>query len=216
MNEPVETLADISKFVGGEPDGLAVTVAARDRDAFAVLVATILSLRTRDEVTQVAVPALMDEAPTPQMMWDLPEARIAELIYPTSFYRMKAGHIRSSSRTIIDDFNGAVPDTIDGLLKLKGVGRKSANLIYNLAFGKPGVCVDTHVHRISNRLGWIQTHTPEESEKALEQALPEDSWIPVNGVLIAFGRRQCTPVSPKCSTCPISKDCPRVGVGKTR
>lgn len=216
MSSPSETLRRMSAFVGEEPDGLAVTVAARERDAFAVLVATILSLRTRDEVTRVAAPALLDEAPTPEAMWRLTEARIAELIYPTSFHRTKANHLRAASRTILDDFDGKVPDTFDGLLRLKGVGRKSANLVYNLAFGKPGICVDAHVHRMSNRLGWVRTSSPEETERELEKVLPESDWIPVNGVLIAMGRKQCNPVSPRCSDCPVRDVCPREGVGKSR
>jgi endonuclease-3 len=144
------------------------------------------------------------------------DGEIADIIYPTSFYRRKAVAIRKASKQTFEEHGGQVPDTLEGLLSLFGVGRKSANLILTLGFGKPGICVDTHVHRISNRLGFVKTRTPEQTEAFLRKVLPERWWIDINGVLIAFGRAHCTPISPKCSTCPVRKSCKRVGVEKNR
>lgn len=211
-----DILSRIAQEVGSTPDDLAVTVASRTGDSFRVLVSTILSLRTRDEVTAVATPRLLQEAPSPQKMLGLSEERISELIYPTSFYRMKSRTLRGISQSLLDHHEGKVPDTIEGLLTLKGIGRKSANLILTLGFGKPGICVDTHVHRISNRLGFVKTNNPTETEFALRASLPEHWWIDINGTLIAFGRTICNPISPKCSSCCISGKCPKVGVSISR
>jgi endonuclease-3 len=211
-----EILSKISAFVGESPDDLAVTVAARSGDPFKVLVSTILSLRTRDEVTAIATPRLLAEAPTPQAMVALSEERIAKLIYPTSFHNMKARYIRNIAQELLNNYGGKVPDTIEGLILLKGIGRKSANLILSLGFGKSYICVDTHVHRLSNRLGFVETSTPVQTELTLMSVLPKRWWIPINGLLIVFGRQHCTPISPKCSTCPVSNLCPRNGVVKHR
>jgi endonuclease III len=208
-------LQKISDHVGSAPDALAVTVAARS-SPYATLVSTVLSLRTRDEVCAVVTPRLLARAPDPAALHALSQDTIQELIYPTSFYRMKAGHFKSIAQDLIEKFNGHVPDTREGLMSLKGIGRKSANLILTLGFGKSAICVDTHVHRISNRLGFVKTKNPLETELALEKVLPEKWWIDVNGALIAFGRSQCVPVSPKCSSCPIRDACPRDGVGISR
>ena len=209
-------LEKISNFVGSSPDDLAVTIASRRHDPYAVLVSTILSLRARDETTQIVTPALLSEAPNPETLASLSQERIVHLIRQTSFRNTKARHLRGIARDIMEKHDGTVPHTIEELLSFKGVGRKSANLILTLGFGKQAICCDTHVHRLSNRLGFVRTGKPEETERALMTVLPKKWWIPINGILIAFGRVHCTPISPKCSGCPIGKSCPRIGVGKNR
>lgn len=208
-------LGRISKFVGTQPDDLAVTRASK-LSPYATLVSTLLSLRCRDEITQRVTPALLLVAPTPEKMLELSDGEISEIIYSTSFRNLKARAIRKASKQIFEQHKGQVPDTLEGLLGLFGVGRKSANLILTLGFGKPGICVDTHVHRISNRLGFVRTKTPEQTEMALRESLSRKWWIDINGVLIAFGRAQCTPVAPKCSTCPVKKQCKKAGVTRSR
>ena len=209
-------LTSISGFVGSSPDDLAVTIAARTRGPYGALVATILANRCRDETTQVVVPRLLDRASTPQEMLGFSDGEIAKIIYRSSLDRTKAVAIRKASKQIFEEHGGLVPNTLEGLLTLYGIGRKSANLILTLGFGKPGICVDTHVHRISNRLGFVRTKKPEKTERALLKILPKKWWIDINGVLIAFGRKHCTPTFPKCSTCPIRKKCKRIGVKKSR
>jgi endonuclease-3 len=208
-------LTRIRAFIQGtEP--LAVTKVAARHDPFAVLVSTVISLRTRDEVTDVVAPRLLARAPDPDTLARLGASRIATLIYPSGFYRTKARTLRELARTLLDAYGGRVPDTLDGLLALKGVGRKTANLVLTLGYGKPGICVDVHVHRISNRLGFVCTRSPDETEQALRARLPRRWWIPVNDLLVTFGRRHCTPLSPRCSSCPIADVCRRVGVGRSR
>ncbi len=209
-------LGIIQQTVGQSPDALAVTIASK-QSPWASLVSTVLSLRTRDEVTRVAAPKLLAKAPTPKLMFELSEQDIQNLIYPTSFYRMKSKTLRSIAADIIDRFNGEVPSTIDELLTLNGIGRKSANLIVTLGFNKPGICIDSHLFRICERLGWTEnSKNPEETEFTLRKTLPEKHWIPINGQLIAFGRSICTPISPKCSQCPVEKSCAKRGVSVSR
>ena len=141
---------------------------------------------------------------------------IETLIYPVGFYRTKARVILGLCRDLLERFEGRVPDTIDELLTLKGVGRKTANLVVTIGFGKPGICVDTHVHRISNRLGYVRTPTPEETEMALRAKLPRRYWIGYNDLLVSFGQNVCTPISPKCSTCPVTTICRKIGVTTAR
>ena len=191
-------------------------VAERTRDPFRVLISTMLSLRTKDEVTTVASRRLFGKAVTPQEMLRLPSEQIQKLIYPVGFYKTKADNILKVCRILVDEYEGNVPDDLDRLLKFPGVGRKTANLVVTLGFGKPGICVDTHVHRIPNRLGWISTDAPEQTERSLEEILPERFWIEINRVLVRFGQLVCTPVSPRCSICPLSGLCPRIGVGRSR
>jgi endonuclease-3 len=186
------------------------------RDPFIVLVGTLLSLRTKDETTEKAVGRLMERARTPSEILNLGEEEIERLIYPVGFYRNKARTLREVSSAIIGRYGGVVPDTIDELLQMKGVGRKTANLVLNEGFGKPGICVDTHVHRISNRLGLVRTKNPHRTEDALREVLPEKYWIVSNTLLVAFGQRTCTPISPFCNTCPLAHLCPKVGVTKHR
>jgi endonuclease-3 len=190
--------------------------AAEHGDPFRVLIGCILSLRTRDETTAVAAPRLFAAAATPHAMLALGEDAIARLIYPVGFYRTKAAVIVGICRELIARFGGLVPESIDALLTLKGVGRKTANLVVTQAYGKPGICVDTHVHRISNRWGLVATRTPDETETALRAALPRRYWIEYNSLLVAFGQTICQPVSPWCSRCPAAHLCPRLGVTRAR
>ena len=181
-----------------------------------MLIACLLSLRTKDETTGPASERLFALADTPEAMLRLTTREIERAIFPVGFYRTKAGVIHGVCRDILESFGGHVPDTIDGLLTLKGVGRKTANLVVTVGFGKPGICVDVHVHRISNRLGYVRTEDPEETEMALRAKLPRRYWIGYNDLLVAFGQNVCQPVSPRCSTCPVSAACPRVGVTRSR
>lgn len=195
----------------------AVTVVAEeDRSPYKVLVSCIISLRTKDEVTAQASARLFERAATPEAMLNLSVEEIAALIYPAGFYRNKAEQIHEISRRLVDDCGGNVPDEIDELLGFKGVGRKTANLVLTLGFGKPGICVDTHVHRICNRWGYVSTKTPEATEAALRAILPDEYWIEINDLLVAFGQNHCLPVSPFCSTCRLAALCPRIGVRKSR
>jgi endonuclease III len=191
-------------------------VARENSDPFRVLVATMISLRTKDEVTSRASEALLARAGTPAALAALPEARIERLIFPAGFYKTKARHLRETARLLARDHGGAVPSDMDALLALPGVGRKTANLVRNLGFGLPGICVDTHVHRISNRMGWVATRTPEETERALMRVLPERWWIGINELLVRYGQAVCTPLSPRCSACRAARWCARAGVGRSR
>jgi endonuclease-3 len=194
----------------------AVTRVSRKRDPFKVLISCVISLRTKDEVTDEATARLFDAADTAEEMAGLPESRIQKLIYPAGFYRVKAAHIREISRRIAGKYGGRVPDTIDELLTLPGVGRKTANLVVSAGYGKQAICVDTHVHRISNRLGYVRTRTPRETEFALRGKLPPDYWNDFNDLLVTYGQNICTPVSPRCSICRLEPLCDRVGVVRSR
>ena len=195
----------------------AITVIASEgRDPFRVLVACILSLRTQDTTTGPASERLFALAATPEEMLRLTPRQIERAIYPVGFYRTKARVLLGLSRDLLARFGGKVPDDIDALLTLKGVGRKTANLVVTIGYGKPGICVDTHVHRISNRLGYVRTRTPEETEMALRARLPRRYWIGYNDLLVTFGQNLCTPISPKCSVCPVRALCRRVGVTSSR
>ena len=197
------------------PTALAA-LAERDRDPFRVLIACILSLRTQDTTTGPASDRLFAVAAAPEAMLKLTARRIAGLIYPVGFYRTKARVILGICRDLLERFGGRVPDTIDELLTLNGVGRKTANLVVTMGYGKPGICVDTHVHRISNRLGYVKTRTPEETEMALRGKLPRRYWIGYNDLLVSFGQNICVPISPRCSVCPVTTLCPRIGVTTKR
>ncbi len=181
-----------------------------------MLIACLLSLRTQDTTTGPAAARLFALADSPQAMRRLTRQQIERAIYPVGFYRTKARAILKICDALLTRFGGAVPDEIDALLTLDGVGRKTANLVVTLGFGKPGICVDTHVHRISNRLGYIRTRTPDESEMALRAKLPRRYWIGYNDLLVTFGQNVCVPISPKCSACPVRTLCRRVGVTTSR
>ncbi len=191
-------------------------LAEKHRDPFEILISTLLSLRTKDEVTAAATERLFALASTPEAMLRLSGEAIRKAIYPVGFYRKKAETILDVCRDLIDRFHARVPATLDELLTLRGVGRKTANLVVSLGFNGAGLCVDTHVHRISNRLGYVRTKTPEETEFALRKKLPPRYWSRFNTLLVAFGRNTCRPISPFCSTCPIALYCDRVGVTRSR
>lgn len=186
------------------------------KSPFKVLISCIISLRTQDTTTREASVRLFKLADTPEEMAGLSEAAIAKAIYPAGFYNTKAKHIKEISKELINKYRGKVPYTIEGLLALKGVGRKTANLVVTMGYGKPGICVDTHVHRITNRWGLVSTKTPEETEYALREKLPKRYWIIINDLLVTFGQNVCKPISPFCSQCPIYRYCERVGVEKQR
>lgn len=186
------------------------------RDPFRLLIGTMISLRTKDEVTDGATRRLFERAPNPRAMLGLQREEIERLIFPAGFYRNKASNILEVSRRIATEHGGRVPDTFSELTRLPGVGPKTANLVLSMGFGIPAICVDTHVHRISNRLGWVDTRNPEETEQALRQILPRRLWIPLNGLLVRFGQKICVPVSPWCSRCPLRPDCARKGVKRSR
>ena len=191
-------------------------VALQTGDPFRVLISCMLSLRTKDETTAPAARRLFALADTPQGLADLDVRDIERAIYPVGFYRTKARRLVDLSRTLLQAHGGRVPDTLAGLLALKGVGRKTANLVLAQGFGQPAICVDTHVHRISNRWGYVRTGTPHATEAALRRKLPSQYWIAYNDLLVAFGQTICQPVSPWCSRCPVHEFCPRRGVGRRR
>jgi endonuclease-3 len=201
-------------------DGLeepAVEKIARDQqeDPFQVLIATMLSAQTKDAVTAAASARLFRVARTPKGVAALSEARIRELIYPVSFYRNKAAHVKEACRQILDRFDGIVPSNMEELLTLPGVGRKTANLVLILAHRSgDNICVDTHVHRIANRLGWVQTRLPEETEQALYQATDRQWWPYMNLYLVTWGQNVCRPTYPRCGDCAIAGQCPRIGVDR--
>jgi len=186
-------------------------VKKRTKDPFAVLVATILSLRTRDQVTEKVYEKLSKRVKTPADLVSMPLRELEELIHPVGFYKTKAASLREMSAVIIGKYKGKVPNDLEKLLELPGVGRKTANLVVTEAFGKYGICVDTHVHRILNWWGYVRTKTPEETETALREKLPREWWKEINGILVAFGQNICRPVGPRCPECPLKKECPYPG-----
>jgi endonuclease-3 len=184
-------------------------------DPFRVLVSTMLSAQTRDPVTHAASMRLFRVARTPGTMAAVPAARIQRLIYPVSFYRVKARHVREASRQIVERFGGRVPDRMADLLTLPGVGRKTANLVLILSHAsRDNICVDTHVHRIANRLGWVRTRTPDQTEQALYRVVPKRFWPDVNLYLVTWGQNVCRPIYPRCRACVVAPMCEQVGVGK--
>ena len=211
-----QAMAILTEAVKGWVTPAVTIVATRDGDPFKVLVSCIISLRTRDEVTAEASTRLFALADTPEKLARLSASEIETAIYPAGFFRVKAQQILEISRQIADCHGGVVPDQLDDLLKFKGVGRKTANLVLTLGYGKAGICVDTHVHRICNRWGYVGTKSPEQTELALRKKLPAEYWIVINDLLVTFGQNQCTPLSPRCSNCPLYALCDRVGVTKTR
>jgi endonuclease-3 len=188
----------------------------RRRDPFRLLVACVISLRTKDAVTAEASARLFALADTPTGLATLHEGTIARAIFPAGFYNTKARQLRQIAALISARHQGCVPPDRDALLALPGVGRKTANLVLGLGFGIPAICVDTHVHRISNRLGLVSTKTPERTETALERVLPKRDWIEINDLLVTFGQQVCHPTSPRCTACPLAERCPRLGVTRSR
>ncbi len=194
----------------------AVTKASKKRDPFKVLISCLLSLRTKDIVTAKAAENLFKLAESPEKMRKVDIHELERAIYPVGFYKTKAKRIKEICSTLIEKYNSEVPDTIDELLKLKGVGRKTANIVITLAYNKLGIAVDTHVHRISNRLGLVNTKTPEQTELELRKTLPKKYWIEYNDLLVTHGQNICVPISPKCSICTINRYCQKIKVKKHR
>lgn len=180
------------------------------KDPYLVLIACILSLRTNDRTTYPATLRMLKLAKTPKEMMRVKEEELAKAIYPVGFYKNKAGQIIELSKKIVEEYGGKVPDSIDELCKFRGVGRKTANLVMTLGFGVPAICVDVHVHRIFNRLGYVKTKTPEETEFALREKLPVQYWIPINTLLVTHGQNVCKPIKPQCEGCPISDYCEKL------
>ena len=202
---------------GVEKEPAVTTVAEHyRRDPWAVLVSTILSLRTKDDVTLETSRRLLAKAPGPAELAALKEDQVARLAYPAGFYRTKAASLKKIATILLEQYGGEVPADMDALLALPGVGRKTANLVLIEAFDLPGICVDVHVHRISNRCGWLCTKTPEESEMTLREILPKKYWKGINALLVLYGQNLCRPVSPFCSRCAIKPHCKQVGVEKSR
>jgi len=191
-------------------------LAATEPNPFLILISTVLSSRTKDEVTAQATERLFARARTPEEMLILSPEEIAQLIYPVGFYRTKARIIRELCQDLVTRFQGEVPHDLEQLLSLNGVGRKTANLVLALGFDDDAICVDTHVHRITNRLGYVSTRTPVETERALRETLPRPYWKRWNTLLVSFGQEVCRPLSPRCSICPLAPYCDRVGVERHR
>lgn len=205
-------IAEVVKFLedAKQPRSDFVNLMDSFKDPYLVLIACILSLRTNDRTTYPATLRMLELAKTPQEMMNVEEETLAQAIYPVGFYKNKAGQIIELSKLIVEKYDGKVPDTIDELCKFRGVGRKTANLVMTLGFGVPAICVDVHVHRIFNRLGYIKTSTPEETEFALREKLPVEYWIPINTLLVTHGQNVCKPINPKCEICPISEFCAKL------
>lgn len=211
-----EVMALLADAVKAWPTPAVTIVSQREGNPFRVLVSCILSLRTHDRTTGPASERLFSLAETPERMLLLSLDEIERAIYPVGFFRNKAVQIRDICRTLVEKYSGKVPGELDELLTFKGVGRKTANLVVTLGFGKPAICVDTHVHRICNRWGYVCTKTPEETEFALRRKLPAEYWAVINDYLVTFGQNHCTPISPRCATCSLTSFCKRVGVTKSR
>jgi len=211
----------VLRALAREIDGLELPAVEKisessQEDPFQILIGTLLSARTQDATTAAASERLFAKAPTPQAMLTLTVRQIEKLIYPVSFYRHKAKHVKETCRILVEQFGGAVPQTMEELLTLPGVGRKTANLVLILAFkSAKNICVDTHVHRISNRLGWVKTKMPDETEQALYAATEPRWWPIINLYLVTWGQNVCRPVYPRCGECALVKWCPKIGVEKT-
>ena len=190
------------------------TLESLEKNPFFILVACILSLRTKDQMTRQVAERLFKIIRSPQQLLSYSEDDIAQLIYPVGFYRRKAKNLVDISKILIHKYHSQVPSTLEQLLELPGVGRKTANLVLTVGFGKPGICVDTHVHRIVNRWGYVKTKTPEQTEMALRDKLPQEFWIPINSLLVLFGQNICLPRRPRCGNCSIENFCDQVGIEK--
>jgi endonuclease III len=216
----VKTLEEVLNILRTEVKNFkvpVVTLMARTRNRpFKVLISCLLSLRTKDETTLEASERLFQVAAKPHDLLQISITKLEQLIYPVGFYRVKARLLHSVSRHLIDRHLSHVPNTLNELLQIKGVGRKTANLVLTLGYGKPGICVDTHVHRISNRFGFVKTKHPDETEFALRECLPKKHWITYNDILVAYGQHLCRPTSPKCSICKVEALCDKVNVGTHR
>lgn len=213
-NKDIHTV--IRRLVKAVAQWQAPVLGRYEKSPFKILISCILSLRTQDKTTAAASERLFKRAASPDRMAKLTVATIAKLIYPVGFYKTKAKNIKKICAILNKNSAGRVPDEIDTLLTLPGVGRKTANLVVTMGFKKPGICVDTHVHRISNRWGYVETKTPDQTEQALREKLPQRYWISINDLLVTFGQNCCKPISPFCSQCTIARYCDRRGVDRSR
>lgn len=203
-------------YVDHLPTPIVELVQERTDDIFKVLVTTILSARTKDQTVTSVIKKLFARVHTVDDFRHLSTTQIETLIYPVGFYHTKAQQLKQLPVVLAEQFDGVIPNTIEELVQLPGVGRKTANLVLAVGFKKPALCVDTHVHRIMNRFGYVKTTTPYATEMALRNKLPAKFWLDVNWMLVSFGQHHCTPLSPYCSSCPVSKQCKRVGVTRSR
>jgi endonuclease III len=210
----IDLLKEATK--GFRPTMTSSIIADYGRDPYLILISCLLSLRAKDTVTYPVSKQLFARAKSPQEMLAIPQAQLEELLYPLGFYRVKAQRVKEVSKELLDRFGGVVPHTEDELLSIKGIGRKTANLVLGAAFDIPALCVDTHVHRLANRLGWIRTKTAHETERELKRLLPQEYWNVVNTYLVLWGQNICVPISPLCSQCVLSPLCPKIGVTKRR
>ena len=206
----------LRKYVQNLPVPIVELIEAQTKDPFKVLITTILSARTKDETTTRVVLKLFKKIKKLEDLDKYTVKEIEKLIYPVGFYKNKAKYLKELPKKIEELFEGKIPSTIDELIKLPGVGRKTANLVVAVAFQKPAICVDVHVHRITNRLGYVKTKTPLETEMKLREILPKKHWMTYNTYMVAFGQHTCRPISPKCSQCPIEKYCEKIGVKTKR
>lgn len=205
----LETLAEVLTEVYGQTRApIMDLVAAQTKDPYKILVGTLLSARTQDRTTAAAIGRLFPVAPTMDALARLSVEEIERLIFPVGFYHAKARHLAALPGALKTHFGGEIPQTVEELVKLPGVGRKTANLVVALAFHRPAICVDTHVHRINNRLGIVHTKTALETEMALRKLLPEHLWMTWNAIFVSFGQTRCRPIGPKCAGCPIAAMCP--------
>ncbi len=222
INMPVTTknidavIKTLRKELKDLPDPSVTLVGKRWKSPFLVLISCIMSLRTKDETTLPASVRLFKLAETPKDMLQLTTRQIEKAIYPVGFYKTKAKNIQGICRDILEKFNGQVPEDIPTLLTMKGVGRKTANLTLTEGYGIPAICVDTHVHRINNRFGYVKTKAPDETEMVLREKLPKRYWIEYNALLVTWGQNICKPISPLCSKCRLNNLCQRAGVGISR
>jgi endonuclease III len=215
----MKEIEPVLKILGKKYPSHGVTTLNRMRDkpdAFMILISCLLSLRARDENTEIVTKNLFDVIKTPEELAKLNRARLEKLIFSSGHYHKKAEAIQHVSKQLIERFNGKVPDNYNDLTSIKHIGPKTANIVLAFAFGKQVIPVDVHCHRIPNRLGWVKTKTPEETQKELEKIIPKKYWQEFNAVFVQFGRDICNPISPKCSSCPIEKFCKKVGVTKQR
>ncbi len=216
-NRQISTVvARLKEAMKGLPDPSVTLVGKKFKSPFLVLISCLLSLRTKDTTTLPVCERLFPKADSIDAFLKLSPAELEKLIYPVGFYKTKARTILGICKDLKERFNSQVPGDLEQLLTLKGVGRKTANLVLTEGFGKLGVCVDTHVHRISNRLGYVKTRTPDETEYALRAKLPKKYWVEYNALLVTWGQNVCRPISPLCSTCPVDNICERNNVGTSR
>ena len=216
MRNLIKIITLLAKSAGYQKTPAVTQVQSEGGKPFEVLVSCIMSLRTKDETTYPTARKLFRKARTPKQIANMPLAELKKAIRPVNYYKTKAERIKKIAKQILAKYKGRVPDDFDELLKFKGVGRKTANIVMVYGFGKEGIAVDTHVHRISNRLGWVKTKDPHKTEFALRKLIPKKYWLIINEILVRHGQSICNPISPWCSKCPVEKYCPKNDVARSR